>query len=150
RREWGDLTAAQRLEWLRVVQLALIRTAGPDDETARRLGTRLAKYYPTDNRRLNSELCQVLGALEAPNVVPATLALVRQASTQEEQLDYLKSLRCLNSGWTEPNREEYFRWLQQAQNFRGGASLMAFVEAIRTDALAHVDETQRGRFSAQA
>jgi putative heme-binding domain-containing protein len=49
----------------------------------------------------------------------------------------------LKAGWTPATRRAYFEWLLKAVNYRGGASFEAFVEFIRTDALATLSEAER-------
>src|SRR5262249_55720743 len=59
-----------------------------------------------------------------------------EAPTQEEQLEYAKSLRVLAGGWTMAQRKEYFEWYLKAPNFRGGASLRGFLRIMKNDAVA--------------
>ena len=44
---------------------------------------------------MNGELCQVLIYLEAPSAATKTMKLLREAPTQEEQLEYVRALRVL-------------------------------------------------------
>ena len=59
-----------------------------------------------------------------------------QAPTQEEQLEYAKSLRHLEAGWTPALRETYFEWFPRAGGYRGGASFAGYVGRIKADAIA--------------
>jgi putative heme-binding domain-containing protein len=74
--------------------------------------------------------------LKSPTVAAKTLALIAAAPTQEEQIEYARSLRMLDAGWTPATRTAYFEWFHKAANFRGGASFAKFIEFIQTDALA--------------
>jgi hypothetical protein len=78
---------------------------------------------------LNSELCQLLVYLQSPRVAAVALELVRGAPTQEEQLDYIKSLRMLRAGWTPGLRRDYFAWFNRAAGYRGGASFAGLSQA---------------------
>src|SRR5262249_31310731 len=91
----------------------------------------------------NAELCQILVYLEAPKVVEKTLKLLADAPTQEEQLEYGRSLRVLKSGWTLSQRKEYFRWLLKAASFRGGASMRGFLRIMRNDAIATLTDDDK-------
>src|SRR5262249_55690878 len=91
----------------------------------------------------NAELCQILVYLEAPKVVEKTLKLLADAPTQEEQLEYGRSLRVLKSGWTLSQRKEYFSWLLKAASFRGGASMRGFLRIMRNDAVATLSDDEK-------
>ncbi len=54
------------------------------------------------------------------------------APTQEEQIEYARSLRMLTTGWTTATRIAYFEWFLKSANFRGGLSFSTFIEFTRT------------------
>ena len=58
--------------------------------------------------------------LEAPHVAAKTLTLMAEAPTQEEQMEYARSLRVLKNGWTPEERKQYFAWYLKAANYKGG------------------------------
>jgi putative heme-binding domain-containing protein len=62
--------------------------------------------------------------------------LIDDAPTQEEQLEYAKSLRILKTGWTTALRKKYFEWYLQAATLKGGASLRGFLRLMKKDAVA--------------
>jgi putative heme-binding domain-containing protein len=84
---------------------------------------------------LNWLLCETLVYLRSPTVAAKGVALMATAPTQEEQIEYARSLRMLDMGWTIETRTKYFEWFLTAANYRGGASFAKFIEFIRTDAL---------------
>ncbi|MFN4944476.1 MAG: c-type cytochrome, partial [Akkermansiaceae bacterium] len=49
-------------------------------------------------------------ALDAPEAVSRTVALLRAATTQEEQITYVTALRNIKTGWTENLRRDYLAW----------------------------------------
>ena len=55
-------------------------------------------------------LAEILAYLQAPTAAAKIMAALREAPTQEEQIQYALVLRGLKTGWTPPLREEYFRW----------------------------------------
>jgi hypothetical protein len=69
--------------------------------------------------------------------------MIQSVPTQEEQMQYARSIRLLKNGWTDHLKEEYFNWFLKAANYRGGASFAKFVEFIRDDAVASLSEAQK-------
>ncbi|HJT76055.1 MAG TPA: c-type cytochrome [Gemmataceae bacterium] len=133
---WDALSADRQLDLLRVYAIAFVRMGPPDRDTRTRLIARLDPHYPSHNRLLNADLCQMLVYLEAPGVAAKTLKLLAEAPTQEEQLEYGKSLRMLKTGWTPAQRKEYFAWYLRAAHFKGGHSLVGFLKEMKDDAVA--------------
>jgi putative heme-binding domain-containing protein len=104
---------------------------------------RFESRYPAKSRELNAELCQILVYLEAPTVIEKTMKLMADAPTQEEQLEYGRSLRVLKRGWTLQQREDYFRWLLKAAHFKGGSSMAKFILRIRNDAIDSLSDQEK-------
>ncbi|HYH69442.1 MAG TPA: c-type cytochrome, partial [Urbifossiella sp.] len=123
-----------KLDLLRTYQVVLNRFGKPDDAAA--LVAKLDAAFPARNRFVNAELCQVLIFLEAPTAAAKTMALLADAPTQEEQLEYLRALRVLRTGWTPELRRQYFTWFLRANNFRGGSSMAGFIRRMKADAVA--------------
>jgi putative heme-binding domain-containing protein len=88
-------------------------------------------------------LCETLAWLESPTVVAKAMALIEAAPTQEEQVQYARSIRLLKAGWTDELHEAYFEWFLKAANYRGGASFAKFIQFIRADAVASLSEAQK-------
>jgi putative heme-binding domain-containing protein len=100
--------------------------------------------YPAGSTRLNRELCALLVYLNDPQVATKTLALLRKASTQEEQIHYVLCLRALKRDfWTLDQRREYFQWFLTAGSFRGGNSFSGFLANIRKDAIETLSEEDK-------
>lgn len=134
--EWSQLTDSQRLDLLRVYGILFNRLGWPERAARARLIHRFDPCFPAKGRDLNAELCLLLVYLEAPGVAAKALALIAEAPTQEEQIEYARSLRVLETGWTPVERKEYFTWYRNAANFKGGASLRGFLRIMKKDALA--------------
>jgi putative heme-binding domain-containing protein len=139
----GPLTEAQQIEALRVLALVFIRTGAPDDEMRAKIVEKLDPAFPAQSRVLNAELSQMLIYLEAPSAATKTIALLEAAPTQEEQLEYVKSLRVLKTGWTPELRKTYFSWFLKAASYKGGASFQGFVKNIKDEAVANLDATAK-------
>lgn len=141
--DWQRLDDDERLELVRIYQLAFIRMGEPDDATRRRVARRLDQHFPNTDARLNRELCQTLVYLQWPAAAAKAVALLKQAPTQEEQIEYAKSLRLLKTGWTIPLRRDYLSWFHKAAAYRGGASFGMFIADIKRDAIASLDANEQ-------
>jgi putative heme-binding domain-containing protein len=71
---------------------------------------------------------------------------LEQAVSQEEQMEFARSLRVVKTGWTKETRTAYLEWFLKAANYRGGASFEKFIEFIRNDALAALTEAEKVQF----
>ena len=134
RLDWTKLTESQRLDLVRVYGVLFNRLEWPAREMRAKLIQRFDPLFPTNSRELNAELGQLLVYLEAPGISGKLLHLIAQAPTQEEQLEYARSLRVLETGWTPEQRREYFTWYTKAANFKGGNSLAGFLKLMKGDA----------------
>jgi putative heme-binding domain-containing protein len=140
---WESLSVPQQLELLRAYELALIRMGQPDESTISRLIARFDAVYPSKVRELNAELSKILVKLQSPSVAAKTIALLGQAPTQEEQLDYASSLRRLRAGWTPELHKAYFSWFSKGARYRGGASFTGFLREIRDEAITSLSEAEK-------
>src|SRR5262249_14037838 len=140
---WDKLDEDQKLAMLRVYGLVFNRMGKPDEAVRSKVIARFDAVYPSTNRTLNGELCQLLVYLESPSVAKKTMAMLESAPTQEEQIDYAKSLRMLRTGWTPELRKQYFAWFLKAGTFKGGASFTGFMRLIKKDAVALLSEDER-------
>ena len=149
---------AQRMEKLRVIEVAISRQGKPAAELAAPLIAELSPLYPAASVPLNRELCQILLALDAPAAVPRTLQLLAAAPTQEEQFTYIVHLRTITSGWTPELRRQYFAWWAQKRNatqhpettlkwftdagrdYNDGASFNGFLALVRRTAMSNVPQ----------
>ncbi len=136
--DWNKLAEQDRLDLLRAYSLAFTRFGKPDAGTLQSLASKFEPLFPTKDRQLNAELAPLLVYLEAPTAAPKLMTLLRAAPTQEEQIALARDLRMCKTGWTQPLREEYFRWFLKASNFKGGASMAGFLREIKTDAVANL------------
>ena len=95
-----------------------------------------------------SELLNLLVYLEAPGVAQRAVALIERAPTQEEQMEYVRALRVLSTGWSLPERNEYFAWFLKAANFKGGNSLRGFLKRMKDDAVATLAPAEKQKLQA--
>ena len=141
--KWKDLTPNERLSLVRTYQVAMVRFGKPSPQVAKKIINHLDTQFPAKNFAMNWLLCETLAFLEAPTAAPKGMDLLRQAPTQEEQMEYARSLRNLRSGWTYELRSQYLNWFLKAANYRGGASFTKFIEFIRDDAVASLSPKEQ-------
>lgn len=150
RLDWAKLSEPQKLDLLRVYEVVLNRFGRPDEATVARLVTFFDSIYPSRSPALNSELAALVVYLGAPDAAAKTVALLEQAPTQEEQLEYARSLRVLKTGWTPALRKSYFSWIHKAYGYRGGNSFRGFLRRIWTDAVATLSDAEKSALEALA
>src|SRR5262249_57065485 len=108
--DWAKLRDAQRTDLLRVYTLLFARLGRPDEAARERFLKRFDPLFPTRSYEINADLCQLLVYLEAPGIAGKALKLMAAAPTQEEQMEYARSLRNLKTGWTLAQRKAFFEW----------------------------------------
>ncbi|REJ70639.1 MAG: heme-binding protein [Planctomycetota bacterium] len=141
--DWSQLSQRDRLGLLRAYQLTLIRLGRPDEDRLAKLAARITGMFPADNFALNRELCALSVYLQAPDTATKTLALLRSAQTQHEQIFYVLTLRLLKSGWTRDQRREYFEWFRRARQYHGGQSFAGNTEQIRKEAISYLTDEEK-------
>jgi putative heme-binding domain-containing protein len=141
----SSLTAEQKLIAVRALAVCFIRMGKPDATATRELRMLWEAQYPAADARVNQSLCELLVYLESPNVIAKTLPLIERAETQEEKLQYLFTLRLVQSSWTLDERHRYFTRLARArQEFQGAKMLPTALNYIRADAEATLSDGERG------
>jgi len=141
--DWKKLNHEQRLTLVRAYEICFVRFGRPDEAVTKRILAQLDPQFPAPASDLNWLLCETLAYLQSPTVASEAIALIKNAPTQEEQMEYARSLRFLKAGWTTALRAAYFEWFLKAANYRGGASFEKFIEFIRNDAVASLTESEK-------
>ncbi|MEO6786510.1 MAG: c-type cytochrome [Chthoniobacteraceae bacterium] len=139
---WQQLTA------LRAIEITLNRFDRPDDATIARLTAKLDPLFPAKTFDLNWMLCETLSYLQSPTLAAKGMALIESAPSQEEQIEYARSLRMLKTGWTPALRTAQLEWFLKAANYKGGASFDKFIEFIRNDSLATFTDAEKKQLAA--
>jgi putative heme-binding domain-containing protein len=140
---WQALPRDRQLAYVRTLQIIFNRFGIPDEQSTRRFAEKLDAGFPAKSFELNWLLCETLVYLQATNVAAKGMTLIQNAPSQEEQIEYARSLRMLTAGWTKETRTAFFEWLLKAANYRGGASFEKFIEFIREDALKTLTEAEK-------
>jgi putative heme-binding domain-containing protein len=145
--DWDKLSNSQRSDLLRVYTIVFTRLGSPDRVSRNRLIKLFDLVFPAKNYEVNADLCQLLVYLEAPGVAERGLKLIAAAPSQEEQIDYAKSLAWLETGWTPALRTEYLKWFAKAAKFKGGQTLQQGINSIRATAVAQLNAKEREQFA---
>lgn len=141
--DYGSLSERNRQALVRTYHVALNRFGFPDDDLIDKIIHQLDPHFPAQTQESNRLLCEVLVYLQAPSAAKKAIGLLNSAITQEEQMEYARSLRMLRNGWTHALRTNYFEWFLKAANYRGGASFVQFMTRIRADAVATLTEQDK-------
>ena len=146
--DWEVLNSSEQNALIRTYQVAMVRFGKPSAQIVKKIITQLDPHFPAKSFEMNWLLCETLSFLEAPNTAQKGISLLNKAPTQEEQMEYARSLRTLKNGWTHKLRTQYFNWFLKAANYRGGASFTKFIEFIRNDAVASLSPKEQKDLSA--
>lgn len=144
--DFAALPPEAQLTLVRTVQIALNRFDGAG-EFSDELVAALDPSFPAKSFALNWLLCETLAYLQSPTVAAEGIALLSEAVSQEEQLEFARSLRFVKTGWNKELRTAYLEWFLKAANYRGGSSFEKFIEFIRNDALATFTEAEKTELS---
>lgn len=139
----STLNATEKLTLVRTTQIILNRFGRPDKAMTDSLIASLDPLFPSKSDELNWLLCETLAWLQATNTAKKAMDLIAAAPSQEEQMQYARSIRFLKAGWTPELRTAYFEWFLKAANYKGGASFEKFIEFIRNDAVASLKPTEK-------
>ncbi len=138
-----ELSPQQWVAVLRSCGLVFLRLGAPDDEVRTAVLARIQPFYPAQDERVNRELCRLLAYLHAPDLVPKTLALLRAASSQEDQLHDLFCLRVPGLTWTLGERKEALTGFAKILASHGGRSYEGAVSQILDDFEATLSESEQ-------
>jgi len=141
--DFNQLSPSDRLVYLRLTQVLLIRFGDPAPSAVQSLIAQLDPGFPAAQFEENWLLCETLAYLQAPHTAAKGMALIAAAESQEPQMQYARSLRFLKKGWTPDLRRQQLEWFLKAANYRGGASFEKFIEFIRNDSLATFTEEEK-------
>jgi len=140
---WHELEIEWRLAALRIYEVCFARMGRAKERVLHRVRNRLEPMLPAEAAALNERLCELLAYLESGMLPGKALALFDTAATQEEKFAYLFTLRNVKQGWNAELRRRYFLALRDAEGFTGDRYLIVGLTAMRDEALAGLDESER-------
>lgn len=158
----------RQLGLLRTYSITFARMGKPAPALALKVEQKLDAWYPAASDALNHELVNLLVYLGSPTVVAKTVPLMALATDekteynvnvlsrhggyarafqaviasqpQKQQIHYAYALRVAEKGWSPALRKQYFSWFNNAKAFKGGNSFGGFIQNIRKEALAKVED----------
>ncbi|MCK5943539.1 MAG: c-type cytochrome, partial [Planctomycetes bacterium] len=168
---FDQLDRRQRIAWLRVHALALLRLGPAARGIEQQVADRLMPLFPCGDERVDRDLCELLAYVDAPGLLAEAVPLLAElrpspppawtelASRNASyggvidkmmanmppmgQLAIADALRMVEHGWTVAQRRTVFRFLEQARTRSGGASYDGFVIRIIDGHWANCSEQQR-------
>ncbi len=140
--DFAKLTDQQKLDAVRVYHILFNRFGPPTADERTAWLKKFGPSFPAGQRYVDGELLQVFVYLQDDTVAPKAMKLLKDAPTQEEQLEYVRALRVLKTGWTPELRKDYFTWFLKAASYKGGNSFGNFLKLIKADAVATLTPAQ--------
>jgi putative heme-binding domain-containing protein len=141
--DYKSLKQQERFDLIRAYGLTFLRLGTPTDEQKAAVVQQLDPQYPGDSASENIELSNVLGYLQAPNIIARSVHLLNTAPTQEEQIAIAKNIRFVKDGWNDTLEKQLFTWFTRAAGYKGGASFGNFINEIKRDSLARLSEERK-------
>ena len=170
--DWNKMPERHRLDYLRALQLVMIRMGEPDKQLAGLLVRELDPHFPSGDDFVDRELCQVLVYLKSPSVLAKTIELLKRPTVHTPQpgmadvisrsrqygpaiqkmLDHAPdqqkialafTLRNVKDGWTMDQRKVYFNTFNEARTWSGGASYENFIKEMERNAYENASENDR-------
>lgn len=167
----AEVDSVTALALTRAYALAFIRMGAPEESLRKRVIEQLDPHLPSQNDDLNAELVGLLVYLDAPSVIDKGLALMADAGAPKipdwaellkrnpgyggtiqtmldnhppsAKINYAFMLRNVRYGWSLEQREAYFRFINDAAQYPGGASYAGFLSNIRDEALVNCSDAEK-------
>jgi putative membrane-bound dehydrogenase-like protein len=138
-----QLTDAERLDLLRVAQLALIHgKLGPD--SAPSLAATLLAMYPTTDALANRELVRLLVHLQVEGAAEKFAAELAKTDLGDQEKLHLGAYAArLKRGWTTTAKLKLLQHYEQARNYQGGYSVDKYIENFARDFMGQLTLTER-------
>ena len=143
--DMSQLNNDQKVDLLRAITLTFVRISPPNADERAAITVHLESALPAETQALNSEIAQLVTYLQTPYAAKKIVSLLENSPTQEEQIDYARTLRHLTTGWTPELQESYFKWFTRAAAYQGGSSFQLFVNNIKADAVARLSAEDKAR-----
>jgi len=137
-----------QLEKMRVIELAFIRHGRPAEKIVEMGTAKLDRQYPAATYPMNHELSQLLVWLNAPDVVEKTLGLLEGSPKPDGQIWFACVLGAYEGPWTMDQRRRFFAWFNKARDYKGGNSFSKFIEKIKEESVARLNQTERAELAA--
>ena len=131
--DWQTLSPAALAETLRTVELSIIRQGLPATDRREQLLTRLDMIDPEGSFAIGWLSGELLVRLESNHAVSWLLRALAAAATQEEQLQYAKTLSRIETGWSVKTARQVVAWLNSSLGMPGGRLVETAWRNLRSD-----------------
>lgn len=176
RAPFASLSHEDRLAWLRVHALALLRLGPATREQCIAFGERLLPLFPTGDEREDADLAELLAFVDAPGfldkAVPrlspmraspppawaevaarnptygSVIAAMLASPPPTGQIAIANALRTVKTGWTIEQRRTFFGFVADARTRKGGSSYDGYLKAIANAAWATCTPDERTALAA--
>ena len=128
---WAEMVERDRLDALRVLGAALVRTGSPSASLTAQLGNRLNSEYPTASRWVNREMARILAFLRHPEVIAKTCGLLARTRLTDDLVHFCAQIAPLESEWSQKDRIAFFEALQRAEQAQGGRDYYSSIHRSR-------------------
>lgn len=129
----SDQEDADRVWTLRTLQLSLIRHGIPSPNLQAELQNALANQIETNHYPTVWLVGELLVALESPEAAPFLLNQLSQGTTQEEQIQCMKSLVRVKVGWDFEARVRALEWFIASRKLPGGRLVATTLANLQED-----------------
>jgi putative heme-binding domain-containing protein len=143
------------LDWLRTTQLAMVHCEARPIWT-KAIAKQCEDLFPHPDWRVNRELAILLvafqreGQLEQPLQARLLKAVKDSKDDRLQQIHYVYCMRLLRDGWTPEIVRAVTDWYEGTRDWKGGYSLVPFLENIYSDCSAGFDSADKQRVLADA
>jgi putative membrane-bound dehydrogenase-like protein len=138
----GKLADAQRIDLLRVIELALIHGKLGAAELPG-LGEQLLSIYPTSEKLANRELVRLLVHLQVDGAAAKFATELGKELPVEEKLQIGAYAARLEKGWTTAAKLKLLALYEQVRTVDGGYSVDKYVEEFARDFLSRLTLSER-------
>ncbi len=143
----GDVSDADFIDLVRIVQLALLRGEVAGDEIPE-FREQLANEYPAFEKRMNRELVRLLVYLQDTSFLPRAIDELNGDSPIQERLHLAAHLRHLENGWTPQWQLALLQFYEQARRVEGGHSYGRYLDNFTKDFFATLPADLHGEILA--
>ncbi|HEX6810966.1 MAG TPA: family 16 glycoside hydrolase [Planctomycetota bacterium] len=148
----------ERIAWLRVHALALMRLGPANDAQRAAIAARLLPLFPANDERVDADLAELLAYVDAPGFLdkavpmlsplrpspaPPWADITKRNATYGGVIDAMSknmppigqiaianALRTVKHGWTLDQRRTFFTFLAEARKRKGGSSYDGYIKKI--------------------
>lgn len=140
---WMEATPEELLWRARTLQVSIARHGLPEGEPSAKLMSQLEQVYPQPSYPVNRLLAELLAVARSSEFTAKTATLLQKATTQEEQIQYAKTLVNARLPWTPDQRRIFLQWLYVSRRLPGGKLVDTTMINLRNDFLSSLSELEK-------